>query len=302
MDIVDRLNAGRRDRPEGQSLVSDVEDREVLLLDDWMMELVYNTRILERGGWTVLGAAQDGKTGIQTALTIRPSLVITDFDHPGPSGLEVARRIKESLAVPVLVYSGYIDAESLEEVPLESAIDWVLLKPGTGTLLERARIELDRYARGRALWDIEGLFRAARVGTPEEVRTLCAAGARTDARSPKGRTPLMHAAVFTRDPGVIQVLLEAGTDPGARDARGLDSMDLAASNPESGVRRVLEEVLGRGAADRPARRSTWKAVSYNMGVPLVDLDGDLEDIPEDRVFIGPPSSTESPAPPGTLPG
>lgn len=276
MDIVDWLNAGRRDRPEGQSLVSDVEDREVFLMDDEMIMLVSNTRALESGGWTVLGAAFDVEIGIQTALTIRPSLVITDFNHPGPSGLMVARRIKESLAVPVLVYSGFIGAEFLEKVRSDSAFDWVISKPGTEVLLQRARIELDRYARGRALWDIEGLFRAARVGTPEEVRTLCAAGARTDARSPKGRTPLMHAAVFARDPGVIQVLLETGADPGARDARGLDSLDLAASNPEPGVRRVLEEVLGRGAADRPVERPVWKGVSYKMGVPLVDLDGKLK--------------------------
>jgi DNA-binding response OmpR family regulator len=243
-----RMNHDLRRRKEP---VSDVEDREVLIVEDEKIVGLDLARRLDRMGFGISGAATSAERGILLARERRPSLVSHGMMLEGPMfGIEGATRIKGELDIPVCFVCAYADEKTVDRACESRSADGYILKPlkERELYLEFHR-ELRRYARLQARWDPDGLFRAARAGTEAEVRALCSGGARTDSRSPKGRTPLMHAAVFAEDPGVIRALAEAGADPNDRDPRGLTALMLAAGNPEPAIARALLEA----GADPEAR-------------------------------------------------
>jgi CheY-like chemotaxis protein len=69
--------------------------------DDVMRELMRMT--LEQNGYEVT-IAEDGVRGYDTALFLRPDLIITDIRMPGADGIHVVRRVR--------------DTESLERTPI----------------------------------------------------------------------------------------------------------------------------------------------------------------------------------------
>ncbi len=75
--------------------------------DDVMRELMRMT--LEQDGYEVVTAA-DGVRGYDTALFLRPDLIITDIRMPGADGIHVVRRVRDtdSLAdTPILVLTAF---------------------------------------------------------------------------------------------------------------------------------------------------------------------------------------------------
>ena len=85
---------------------------------------------LRTAGYTV-AAARDGEEAFELACKLRPDLIITDLPMPRLSGLELAVRLKRTLATaktPVLMLTarGYI----MDEVSLQQTnIRGVLAKP-----------------------------------------------------------------------------------------------------------------------------------------------------------------------------
>ena len=70
---------------------------------------------LERDGHTVLSAA-DGPTGLVTAFTRNPDLVIMDVMMPGIDGFEVVRRMKNDARTahtPVIMLTAKADFSSV---------------------------------------------------------------------------------------------------------------------------------------------------------------------------------------------
>ena len=82
----------------------------VLYIDDDEAQVYLNRRMLERWGYRVSAYIEQGEAlGALNAGTIQFDLVVTDFNMPGMSGLEVARAIcKVRPDLPVIVVSGYI--------------------------------------------------------------------------------------------------------------------------------------------------------------------------------------------------
>jgi CheY-like chemotaxis protein len=75
--------------------------------DDVMRELMRMT--LAQNGYEVVTAA-DGVRGYDTALFLKPDLIITDIRMPGADGIHVVRRVRDtdSLAeTPILVMTAY---------------------------------------------------------------------------------------------------------------------------------------------------------------------------------------------------
>jgi len=75
--------------------------------DDEMRELMRMT--LEQNGYEVVTAA-DGVRGYDTALFLKPDLIITDIRMPGADGIHVVRRVRDtdSLAeTPILVMTAF---------------------------------------------------------------------------------------------------------------------------------------------------------------------------------------------------
>ena len=103
---------------------------------------------LESQNYTVIEAMR-GEEGIRHAATSRPDLVILDLGLPDIDGVEVARRLREWSALPIIVVSAR-GKEQDKVVALDAGADDYLTKPfGVGELLARVRAALRRLASAR---------------------------------------------------------------------------------------------------------------------------------------------------------
>ena len=84
-----------------------------LIVDD--SELVRNglrTIVEANSDWQVCGEAADGLSGIEMFKSLQPDIVILDFQMPGISGLETARRMTAiSPAIPIVMFTQHASAE-----------------------------------------------------------------------------------------------------------------------------------------------------------------------------------------------
>ena len=136
--------------------------KRILVVDDdpWVRKLVRG--YLERAGFAVTVAAS-GEEALAEFTAHPPDLVVLDLMLPAMDGLEVARRIRSSSSVPIIM----LTARSTEEdrvVGLELGADDYVVKPFSARELE---------ARVRAV------FRRAESG-PAEPRVAEADGIRLD--------------------------------------------------------------------------------------------------------------------------
>ncbi|MBD8524536.1 response regulator [Pseudomarimonas arenosa] len=70
----------------------------VLLIDDHALVRAGFKAILEgEPGFTIVGEAENGESGLRMARSLRPDVVICDLHLPGLSGLEVTERIRQSM-------------------------------------------------------------------------------------------------------------------------------------------------------------------------------------------------------------
>ena len=100
--------------------------------------------MLEKEGFRPILVA-DGKTGLQEALVVKPSLILVDLRMPGMSGVEVCKRLRSSgMQTPLIVLSA-IGEEVDKVLLLEIGADDYVVKPfGTRELLARIRAVLRR--------------------------------------------------------------------------------------------------------------------------------------------------------------
>src|SRR4051812_15449632 len=102
--------------------------------------------MLEKEGFRPILTA-DGKTGLQEALSARPSLILVDLRMPGLNGVEVCKRVRAAgHNTPIIVLSA-IGEEVDKVLLLEIGADDYVVKPfGTRELLARIRAILRRAA------------------------------------------------------------------------------------------------------------------------------------------------------------
>ncbi len=104
-------------------------------------------RYLERGlamtGYTV-DVAPDGPTALKLAHDAPPDLVVLDLMLPGMNGVDVARRLRSTSDVPIIMLTART-AVSDRVAGLESGADDYLIKPfAFEELVARIRVQLRR--------------------------------------------------------------------------------------------------------------------------------------------------------------
>src|SRR5207237_3139538 len=100
---------------------------------------------LQSQSYTVIEATR-GEEGIRHAAASRPDLVILDLGLPDLDGIEVARRLREWSAIPIIVVSAR-GKEQEKVVALDAGADDYLTKPfGVAELLARVRVMLRHLA------------------------------------------------------------------------------------------------------------------------------------------------------------
>src|SRR3989440_9956989 len=75
--------------------------------DDVMRELMQLS--LVRSGYEVT-VAEDGVRGYDTALFVKPDLIVTDIQMPGADGVHVVRRVRDTRSLentPILVITAF---------------------------------------------------------------------------------------------------------------------------------------------------------------------------------------------------
>lgn len=99
----------------------------ILLIDDDVELCQLVSEYLEGEGWSVT-SVQDGRTGVDKALTGEWDLVILDVMLPGLSGFDVLRRIRDGGRLPVIMLTAR--GEDVDRiVGLELGADDYLPKP-----------------------------------------------------------------------------------------------------------------------------------------------------------------------------
>lgn len=118
--------------------------RTILLVDDHRILREGLRALLERRhDLEVIAEAEDGRTAVELARTLRPHLVIVDVTMPGLNGIEATRRIKAEVpGVRVIALSMHAEAKLVGSMLTAGAAGY-LLKSKTAPLRNwRARSRL----------------------------------------------------------------------------------------------------------------------------------------------------------------
>ncbi len=116
----------------------------ILIIDDSKLILHVAKTILNKQGHQVL-LAEDGNTGLQTAATEYPDLILLDLILPGIDGYEVCQRIKKEDAtseIPVIMLTSKSEAADKVRGLEMGASDYVTKPFDEGELIARVNIHL----------------------------------------------------------------------------------------------------------------------------------------------------------------
>jgi DNA-binding NarL/FixJ family response regulator len=115
----------------------------VLIADDHPSVLAHLSQILDTN-YDVVAAVTNGLAAVDAAAVLRPDVVILDISMPVLNGLEVAARIANGEAAPLIVFvTVYEDAEFLEAARKVGARGYVLKRTITADLLPALRTVLE---------------------------------------------------------------------------------------------------------------------------------------------------------------
>lgn len=119
--------------------------RKVLIVEDERPILESVQYGLRKEGYEVF-LAQDGETGLRSARSHRPDLIILDLMLPGMDGLEVCRALRRESQVPIIMLTA--KSEEVDKVVgLEMGADDYVTKPfGMKELMARVKTVLRRAA------------------------------------------------------------------------------------------------------------------------------------------------------------
>jgi CheY-like chemotaxis protein len=82
----------------------------VLIVDDHAGFRRFARRLLEAGGYTVVGEAADGASALAAVEQLRPELVLLDVLLPDMDGFAVAERLAEDGPGPIVVLTSSREA------------------------------------------------------------------------------------------------------------------------------------------------------------------------------------------------
>ena len=213
-----------------------------------------NARVTPDGATPLSVAANIGRVNEARALLARGARV-NERDGEGATALLLAAERGHIAAVELLLAAG-ADVNLPHRsgrTPLMAALN----HPTIVTRLLSAGADVNACAGDGDT----ALIRAAATGKLEMVKTLLARGADATAANALGRTAL----ILTRNTGIAQALLAAGTPIDAQDSRGRTALMYAATRGDlpiakvllsSGADTTLRDAEGKSAAELAARGFT----------------------------------------------
>ncbi len=101
-------------RTEPNALPEILRPAKLLIVDDEPDLRVVMKRLLEKAGYHII-TAEDGKTGIKTALEEKPDLILLDINMPDMSGMEVCKRLKSHVMtkeIAIILFTALSDTHT----------------------------------------------------------------------------------------------------------------------------------------------------------------------------------------------
>jgi two-component system response regulator VicR len=122
-----RIYAGGVNRSQSPQEKADVGNRRILLVEDERTIAGVIRDYLLQAGFQV-DLVQDGFAALDLAATRQPDLIILDRMLPGLDGVEVCRRLRKSMTVPVIMLTA-LGTEDDRILGLEAGADDYITKP-----------------------------------------------------------------------------------------------------------------------------------------------------------------------------
>jgi CheY-like chemotaxis protein len=137
---------GQRSKSKGMHRVA-LAGAHVLVVDDHPISLGLMKDVLYAGGAASVHSARDGAEALSLLQSVRPDLLVIDWQMPGMNGLALARTIRTAVVqpdprianprVPIVLVSAHASAAAVEEAR-RAGIDEVVAKPfSVSSLLKR---------------------------------------------------------------------------------------------------------------------------------------------------------------------
>jgi DNA-binding NarL/FixJ family response regulator len=93
----------------------------VLIVDDHPSFRASARRMLEAGGYNVVGEAEDGASALAATRELRPEVVLLDVQLPDANGFDLAEEITQGNGSPMVVMTSSRDAEDYADLLVRSA-------------------------------------------------------------------------------------------------------------------------------------------------------------------------------------
>lgn len=146
--------------------------RILILEDDALLGSLLAAWISEKVGWPVLGVYSGADDFMAECETLRPDLVFLDLALPGSDGVEVAKRLQETLPkIRIIVLSSYTDPYWVQRV-LDLGLPAYLVKTSPLSQLEAA---MRTVMKGGTVYDEEILKTLERLKDPDAFHKLLTA-------------------------------------------------------------------------------------------------------------------------------
>jgi two-component system, NarL family, response regulator LiaR len=204
--------------PQTLTRVMLVEDHEITRLGLKMM-------LEQIDGIEVVAEAADGKTCIDTAITVKPDLILMDIGLPGVDGIEATKAIKDALQTKIIVITSH---ESEEDVlaGLAAGADAYCLKGVSFAQLSNAISAV----RDGAIWLDPGIAR--------EITRIAAMGKAQSTQKPSENAFHLSA----RECEVLSLLVE-----GLTNRQIAERLILSCETVKTHMRHIMEKLC---VADR----------------------------------------------------
>ena len=143
----------------------------ILIIDDESSIHTVITAYLKAEGYDYL-SAMDGQTGLQTARTFKPDVIILDVMLPGMDGVEVLTNLRRESNVYVIMLTARTE-ETDKIVGLSVGADDYLTKPfSPRELIARIKAVLRRLQNTRNLTDSNSIFEFSHIHIDTSARRV----------------------------------------------------------------------------------------------------------------------------------
>nr|WP_044199472.1 response regulator [Oscillochloris trichoides] len=96
-------------------------------------------------GYDVVGIARNGAEAITLAGRLKPDLIMMDIRMPEMEGTEAAARIRDLMAVPIIMLTAYADKETVRKAEAAGALAYLVKPVNENELPPAINIALARF-------------------------------------------------------------------------------------------------------------------------------------------------------------